>query len=434
MSLRARMRFSWPWFSLGICALLLFFTASNLNWHERQWTGIIKSDGVGYYAYLPAVFLYQDLSFQFLQDPTWEMPQRWNYFLKRANGEIVNRYYVGTAVVQSPFFLLGHLSAKLGFGPSNGYSPPYYLWVHWGCILWTLWGLYLLIPLLRGMGIEDRWIAWIIPFILMGTNLFYYVVEEPLMSHPYSFTLMIGTLLAFRHWGESKQLKWLLRLGIGMGLVILVRPINGLWALALPFLFPGERPLVDFGNLLREQWLPFLLAIGLGLLFLSLQFIIYYLQTGSPWVYSYGKVGFDFSQPHLLDFLFSYRKGFFVYTPMALLGLGGFYFWYRRKALTSLGIAGFLMLLCYVFSSWDFWFYGGGFSARVMIDFLVIWAILWGLLLQDFAAVSWRRVLLGAIVCLSLWSQFQTYQYRKGIILWDHMTKELYWERLFQTH
>ncbi|HDO27320.1 MAG TPA: hypothetical protein ENH02_04305 [Bacteroidetes bacterium] len=37
--------------------------------------------------------------------------------------------------------------------------------------------------------------------------------------------------------------------------------------------------------------------------------MLYKIQTGSFWVYSYGKKGFDFTHSHIISFLFSYRKG-----------------------------------------------------------------------------------------------------------------------------
>jgi hypothetical protein len=55
----------------------------------------------------------------------------------------------------------------------------------------------------------------------------------------------------------------------------------------------------------------------------SLQSIIYYLQSGYFFVYSYGREGFNFLDSHMIDILYSYKKGLFVYTPVTLIAMYG---------------------------------------------------------------------------------------------------------------
>ena len=50
-----------------IIVLLLMYTAK-INWGYGQWENVIESDAKGYYAYLPAVFIYYDLNFSFLEE------------------------------------------------------------------------------------------------------------------------------------------------------------------------------------------------------------------------------------------------------------------------------------------------------------------------------------------------------------------------------
>lgn len=45
--------------------LISLFTAANVKWGDQRWHGIISHDANGYYAYLPAVFIYHDLNFNF---------------------------------------------------------------------------------------------------------------------------------------------------------------------------------------------------------------------------------------------------------------------------------------------------------------------------------------------------------------------------------
>jgi len=45
--------------------------------------------------------------------------------------------------------------------------------------------------------------------------------------------------------------------------------------------------------------------------------------TGSWWQDGYSGLGFDWLEPHLMDGLFSYRRGWLVYTPVMLFALIG---------------------------------------------------------------------------------------------------------------
>ena len=63
------MYFEFMRWKVDISVIVLFviisittLVSSNLNWGKNHWRGIIESDGKGYYAYLPAIFIYKDLN------------------------------------------------------------------------------------------------------------------------------------------------------------------------------------------------------------------------------------------------------------------------------------------------------------------------------------------------------------------------------------
>ena len=162
------------------------------------------------------------------------------------------------------------------------------------------------------------------------------------------------------------------------------------------------------------------------MLILSIQLIIYKLQTGSFFVYSYGDEGFNFGSPQIINFLFSYKKGLFLYTPICLISLLGFAFILRNK-FKFITLLSFLFLVVYILSSWWMWYYGGSFSSRVMVDFLPFFAILLGLLLQGISKTYLRRICFTVCFLLIMLNQIQTLQYRYYIIHWSNMNKESYW-------
>jgi len=52
-------------FALLIIAAILVIVSLNINSGKDYSSGMIMSDGKGYYAWLPAIFIYHDLHFHF---------------------------------------------------------------------------------------------------------------------------------------------------------------------------------------------------------------------------------------------------------------------------------------------------------------------------------------------------------------------------------
>lgn len=419
-----------PYWSLAFCGTILIFSAANVQWNPVRWEGIVRSDGKGYFGYLPAVWVHQDLNFGFFESLEGEKYYQEHIFYDYrydAEGGKVNRYFAGTAFLLSPFYLLGHSFASISDFDADGYSLPYYISVHIGAIFYTLLGLYLCILLLRDFKIDDKYISMVLPAILLGTNLFYYPMMEALMSHHFSFCMVAGLLLATRRWlqGSSKALIWM---GICIGSIILIRPINGVILALLPFMAESFSAFLNRAReSLSKETGHLISGVVLSLGIASIQLIIYYIQTGSPWVYSYGEYQIELSNPHFWQILFSYRKGFFLYTPLAFVALLGFYFWGRYNLYQCLGTLGFIIGLVYLLSCWEIWYYGGSFGGRVFIDFYALWAIL--------LAICWKSLKSRAqksfsvlVLALVIICQIQTFQFRYHHILWDNMTQELYWD------
>jgi len=131
-----------PRLTIGAIMLIMTIVSSNLNWGENQWQGIIEADGKGYYAYLPAIFIYKDLNYGFFDEIEKEKYYHENlYYDYRASvdGKVINKYYCGTAIAELPFFLLAHALSYVAGLDTDGYSRLYpiliniaalfYLWV-----------------------------------------------------------------------------------------------------------------------------------------------------------------------------------------------------------------------------------------------------------------------------------------------------------------
>lgn len=409
----------------GLLLLMVSYTAK-INWSDGQWQNVLETDARGYYAYLPAIFLYDDLNFDFFEtvENNLEYDTSLYYdYRSYSNGHTINKYFVGEAVLLTPFFAGGHVTAKFTGATLDGYSQPYMISITLAAIFYWFIGLLALHNLLKTFNIHPKWIALTLVGFTLGSHLFYYTIGEMGMTHVYSFALISMFLSASADFFRVGRWQQFILMCFWLGLIVLVRPVNGIVVFALPFM---ARDYSTFKNkltsLIRR---PKLLASGALIVFViaAIQPLIYFQQTGSFWVDSYGNEGFNFLQPHVFDFLFSYRKGLFVYTPLCLLSLCGL--WFLSKSRYQFwSMIGFLTVVVYTLSSWWMWYYGGSYSARPMVEYLPFFMILFALLLQK---TKRKTILLTLTVAFILLNQFQTLQYRYYLIHWSEMNSERYW-------
>lgn len=95
--------------------------------NEKHWKDerrVIEWDAISYYAYLPAAFIYNDLSLSFADN--YRGPHKFIVWPdKGPEGRYVIKTSMGLSMLWSPFFLTGHAAAILTGADAGGYSPPY---------------------------------------------------------------------------------------------------------------------------------------------------------------------------------------------------------------------------------------------------------------------------------------------------------------------
>ena len=193
-------------YSILVIILVVFivlFQGIKLKRYARN--EIVKSDAVSYYAYLPAFFIYHDISFQF----TMELPENFEGVIwthTSPNGKETLKMTMGVAILLVPFFLIAHLLAFLTPFPSDGYSAIYQFFILIGAVFYLLTGLLFLRKVLRRF-FEDRVVAITLAMVVMATNLYYYTVAEPGISHIFSFFLLNGFLLYLLKWNDQPEWK-----------------------------------------------------------------------------------------------------------------------------------------------------------------------------------------------------------------------------------
>ena len=121
---------------------------------------------------------------------------------------------------------------------------------------------------------------------------------------------------------------------------------------------------------------------------------------------------------------------------LMILSIAGIFLLPRRIPGLLFSLVLFSVLNIYILSSWWSWWYGGSFGLRSFIDSYGLMAIplacLTEFVLQKKKLFKYAYLTL-IILILSL-NQFQTWQYKNGLIHFDAMNKATYWEIFLRTH
>lgn len=417
----------------------MIWTTFNIKrWKKAEKGGkIISWDITSYYSYLPATFIHNDLTLDFVDTDGVDYfgkhqfwPQRLNEDLEEVpDGDIkIIKTTMGMSFMYAPFFFMGHVFAHFSKYEPNGFSQPYEFFLVMSSLFYMFLGLYYLRKILK-REFSELVTGLTMITILLGTNLFYYVSEEPAMSHAYSFGLITCFLYHSILWIETKQLKRAIYIGLLGGLIVLIRPVN-----ILIFLFPllysvsSGKDFIGRLSFFIKNW-KHILTIGLlSFVVLLPQFIYWKYLTGSWLFNSYVGEQFYFGNSHVLEGLFSYRKGWFVYTPIILFSFIGLIIQLKKKHDYFLPILLFVSINTYVLYSWWSWWYGGSYGSRPMIDSYGLLALPMASFYAEILKKKFLYIPIFSIGALLLpLNLFQTFQRRKNLIHWDAMTKDAYW-------
>ena len=427
-------------FSRFVCWVFLvatIWTAISIGKWEKK--SILKWDVSTYYLYLPATFLYQDL-FHLEFYPAIDSAYHPSNHVKKyaitpysLTKKKIIKYPLGVSLFELPGFAGATLWSSLDsrYSP-DGWSEPYQLAIALNSILFVFLGLILLRRFLRSY-FSDMTTAVTLIIIAFGTNLYLYSAIEPGLSHPYLFFLFGAILWITQKWYQQPSVFYSLMLGLSVGLVTVTRP-TGILIAIFPLLWQSTACSSYSARLAtwKREWKNCIIAIGCFMIPLLLQMTYWKATTGYWFYYSYEEEGFSFTNWHIIDGLFSYRKGWFIYTPLAILGFIGLYFIWKKKSLQFylLPFTFYFLLTLWLTFSWWMWWYGGGFGSRVMIESLVILAL-------PLAALT-KRILRSGYLLKSVFililvtgislNLFQSWQYNKAIIHWDSMNKKYYWK------
>jgi hypothetical protein len=404
---------------LWVVLTIIFILKMTSIFLNEDYKATIKSDGRGYYAYLPAFILYGDPTFKKSHDVEQKLnPQSGDYWYlnKTVDNQFYNKYFPGIALLQIPFFLIAvFLSYIFGF-PIDGYSPTFLISFLVGSLVYGFLGILFFKQFIA------KWFGksydWFPLLIVLGTSLLFYLVNSSSFSHLYSFFLFgIFANLILRIQATNRTKDYLF-FGLTVGLIFLVRPTNLLILLLIPFIL---KDLSELKLIIKNSFqIRKVTAMMIGFFsFIFLLMFIWKAQTGSFILWSYSGETFDFLQPKILQHLFSFRIGLFTHVPLFILAVIGLI--RQKNRYVTLTWLLYTLPLIYIYSSWWCWDYASGFGPRVYSEHLFFLCLPIIYLLKEPKKLTYIFM----ILCLII-SMIRFYEYESEILLDQRFTKENY--------
>ncbi len=401
---------------------------------------ILSWDAYGHYLYLPAAFIHHDLymeDFAPIQKGIDEYQNLSNFYVANEieGGKKVIRYPIGFSILMSPFFFGADVVCAMTSYPQDGFSKPYQWGVIIGCLSYVLIGFcFLRLVLLKWF--SEKLTSVLMLLMAFGTNFYFMVTMGQGMVHGVLFGFYAALLFVTISWHEKPTFLKSLSLGFILGLMCLTRA-SEILAVLIPLLWNVNswKTFISKLNFLKSNFKKLLLVL-LVFIICGLPQLLYWKAGVGTWFYdSYNNPGegFDLFPPHTLDYLFSYRRGWFLYSPLMLLSCIGLFFMSSKKE-NSLSLKTFGLLNILLLSSWTCWWYGASFGQRSIVQMYPVYIVGLGFLLQKVRGISWQYfsliTMIGVFILLNL---FQTWQFHQGIIHNSRMTKEAYWAVFFKT-
>jgi hypothetical protein len=424
-----------PILKTTLLLLVIFIIVNNSIFYPNN---ILSWDVFGYYLYLPLKFIYNNLGLQ--NDAVinsiiekYHNTATFYQAIKMPEGNFVMKYSMGLSFFYLPFFYIGHFVAIIFNYPTDGFSSPYQYSIFIGGIIYSIIGIIVLSKVLLHF-FNEKITAFVLILIVFSTNYIVHITMygQNAMSQNYLFTTYALILWLSILWHKSHKLKHSIFLAFICGISILSRP-SEIVCLLIPLLW-GIKDKTTFIEklkiLIKYKYQLILFAIIL-LIIGSFQFIYWKIQTGKFLFNSYGGnagEGFEFFNPYILEVLFSFRKGWLIYTPVMIFSIFGFVFLYKRNKAIFYTLLIFFIINLYIVSSWSCWWYAQSFSQRSLVQVYPIMAILLGYFLSWLSLQKKHFKYIGfflLFLCMLL-NLFQTHQFHLGIINGDRMTKDYY--------
>lgn len=391
----------------------------------------ISSDNFGYYMHLPAKYIYKDVPLKtgwhdeinnkYLKgEPLFQLA-------KTENGNLLMRFYKGMSYIWTPGFFVAHLYAlQSDEYPADGFSLPYARALIISGFLFYAIGIFFSRKILLKFFNEITTTITLF-IILAGTNLFFVGSVGNDVPHGYLFTLFSMTLWFTIRWHEEQKYKHIIPLGLTLGLIIAIRPID-LLVIIIPVLWGvyNKDSFIKKLNLVLQNKLQILTALTFMVIPFVPQLLYYHEVTGKFLVniYSDPNSTFNFLKPDFFKVLIGFRKGWFIYSPLCLLGFIGIMIAYRKFREYFFAAVVYYLIFIYIIASFTSLV---SYGWRVFIESYSLLLIPTAIVVNEVMTYKRLKLSLGiVVVMLTILNLHQSFQIHWGIIDGSRMTMKYY--------
>ncbi len=415
--------------SLLACILIVFA----LLYYRIQYSDIKSPyplkvttwDALGYYLYLPSIFIYHDvreLSWFHEIDEKYQLSGGKIYQFGRCkNGNQVFKYLGGVSIIEAPFFFIGHWIARYSDYEADGFSAPYQYSISFGILLYFVLSIFLLRSILLRF-FSDLTASVTLILLLLATNAINYTAIEPAQSHGPIFPLYVLVIFTTIKWHQNPRIIWASLTGFIIGLATICRPTEGIMFL-IPLLWntQNKETAREKWELVRVHRSHLYYAFFFGLVGILPQLLYWKYATGS-FIHDVGSA-WDFLTPHI-RVIIGWEKGWFIYTPVTVFFIAGMFF--IRKYPFRKAVIYFCLINIYIIISWRHWRYGGSYSTRALMQSYPVFALAFGAFIQRINLTRWRYAfyILGAYLIFV--NFFQIKQYYNTVLHFDDMNRRYY--------
>jgi len=337
----------------------------------------IFGDGYGYYHVAKTLVTQGDLVTKIAPD---YLPYA-GYAVSQYNGNYVTVYSAGPAILMWPFLTAarpfqGNATIYNDYYKAfNGHTLADGVAVLSAAIFYSYLSVLLIYYLLRNLNFSKKISIVSTAAVFLSSYALNYVFQDSSYSHTYELFALSLVLYSLIKFTKDHKVGYLFLAGVASGLLVLIRPIDIVIVLPIVvYVFMKKGEVLK----LRERLKRFSYFI-IGALPLALIFFYYnYVSYGSIIANAYsvlGGGGFSLLQFNLFKLLFSDVRGWFIWSPVMLVGFLGLiaYCWKNLNRV-------FLYLLpvvCLVitYSFWNNWWGGVSVGQRffiVLVPFMAV--------------------------------------------------------------
>lgn len=274
----------------------------------------------------------------------------------------------------------------------------------------TIFGILTIIFLyktLRGLDVSERISILSTTFSYIGSYAIWYVILNPTFSHTYE---LFG--IAFGIWGyvlynKTKKDKFAFYSGLGFGLAVISRPVLAISAV-----------LFFIGILQHRKIKSIILYIAGGLPSAILWMWYNYVSYGKPITSGYNDIRgetFNFAVFNGHNILFSFYRGWFIYSPIFILGVVGIYFLYKKNKFLAISSIISIASVVIIYGFWPAWWAGGSYGHRFMIPAMPFAAMGLGMLLNTKVKIKKKNItkyITIIAIAFTTWTLALTFLYR----------------------